>query len=171
MKMPLLLLVPLAFCAAQTQNAPSEHMLKEVRHELVMMPYLSIFDNLSFRVDGDTVILMGQVTRPDIRSNAEKVVKRVEGVEQVVDQIEVLPLSKFDQQIRRDEYLALARNPQLSFYFYQTAAPIRIIVKNGYVTLDGVVGSKADYDLAAMVARTVPGIFSLTNKLEVAGGK
>jgi hyperosmotically inducible protein len=168
MKIPFLILIPLAFSAAQSQTAAvNPHLLKEVRHELVMLPDVSIFDNLEFRVDGNTVTLLGQVSRPIIKSEAENVTKHVEGVGQVVNQIEVLPLSPMDDQIRRATYSALVRQPQLQRYFMQSLAPIRIIVKNGNVTLEGVVSDKADSDVAKITANSVSGAFGVTNNLRV----
>ena len=157
-----------AFLAAQPQNSPAyQRLVKEVRHELVMLPYLGVFDNLEYKVDGQTVTLVGQVTRPTLKSDAENVVKRIEGVEKVDNQIEVLPLSPDDDRIRRAVYIALARSPQLDRYFMQAVAPIRIIVKNGNVTLEGAVANKGDSDIASITAKGVPGSFSVTNHLRV----
>lgn len=168
MKIPYLLLIPLALSFAQAQSVTTnQHLIKEVRHELVMLPNVNIFDNLEFRVDGNTVTLMGQVTRPVLKTDAENVVKHIEGVGQVINEIEVLPLSPNDEQIRRAIYSALVRQPQLQIYFMQALPPIRIIVKNGNVTFQGVVASKADSDLVKITANTVPGVFSVTNDLKV----
>ena len=157
-----------ALLVAQNQNSPAyQRLVKEVRHELVMLPYLGVFDNLEYKVDGSTVTLMGQVTRPTLKSDAESVVKKIEGVEKVDNQIEVLPLSPDDDRIRRAVYMALARSPQLDRYFMQAVAPIRIIVKNGNVTLEGVVGDKGDSDMANITAKGVSGAFSVTNHLRV----
>jgi hyperosmotically inducible periplasmic protein len=132
------------------------------------LPYVSVFDDVSFRVDGDNVILMGQVTRPLLKTDAEKLVRRVEGIKQVINRIEVLPLSPNDQAIRRATYLSLVRQPLLESYFMQTVCPIHIIVKDGNVTLLGVVSSEADANLARLTANAVPGVFSFTSQLEVA---
>jgi hyperosmotically inducible protein len=171
MKVLLALIVTLcapAFVVAQSQNSPAyQRLVKEVRHELVMLPYLGVFDNLEYKVDGSTVTLVGQVTRPTLKSDAENVVKKIEGVEKVDNQIEVLPLSPGDDRIRRAVYMALARSPQLDRYFMQAVAPIRIIVKNGNVTLEGVVGDKGDSDVANITAKGVSGAFSVTNHLRV----
>jgi hyperosmotically inducible protein len=157
-----------AFLDAQPQNSPAyQRLVKEVRHELVMLPYLGVFDNLEYKVDGSTVTLMGQVTRPTLKSDAESVVKKIEGVEKVDNQIEVLPLSPNDDRTRRAVYMALARSPQLDRYFMQAVAPIRIIVKNGNVTLEGVVANKGDFDVANITAKGVSGAFSVTNHLRV----
>ena len=157
-----------ALLVAQNQNSPAyQRLVKEVRHELVMLPYLGVFDNLEYKVDGSTVTLVGQVTRPTLKSDAENVVKNVEGVEKVDNQIEVLPLSPNDDRIRRATYMALMRNQQLDRYFMQAVAPIRIIVKNGNVTLEGVVDRKGDSDMANITAKGVSGAFSVTNHLRV----
>jgi hyperosmotically inducible protein len=171
--MKILLALTVALCApaflvAQPQNSPAyQRLVKEVRHELVMLSYLGVFDNLEYKVDGSTVTLMGQVTRPTLKSDAENVVKKIEGVEKVDNQIEVLPLSPDDDRIRRAVYMALARSPQLDRYFMQAVAPIRIIVKNGNVTLEGVVSSQGDSDMANITAKGVSGAFSVTNHLHV----
>ena len=157
-----------ALLAAQPQNSPAyQRLVKEVRHELVMLPYLGVFDNLEYKVDGSTVTLIGQVPRPTLKSDAESAVKNIEGVEKVDNQIEVLPLSPNDDRIRRAVYIALARSPQLDRYFMQVVAPIRIIVKNGNVTLEGVVATKGDSDMANITAKGVSGAFSVTNHLRV----
>jgi hyperosmotically inducible protein len=157
-----------AFLVAQNQSSPAyQRLVKEVRHELVMLPYLGVFDNLEFKVDGSTVTLMGQVVRPTLKTEAENVVKKIEGVEKVSNQIEVLPLSPNDDGIRRAVYMALARSPQLDRYFMQAVAPIRIIVKNGNVTLEGVVANKGDSEMANIAANQVSGVFSVTNHLRV----
>jgi hyperosmotically inducible protein len=157
-----------AFLVAQPQNSPAyQRLVKEVRHELVMLPYLGVFDNLEYKVDGSTITLMGQVTLPTLKSEAENVVKKIEGVEKVDNQIEVLPLSPNDDRIRRAVYMAMVRSPQLYRYFMQVVAPIRIIVKNGNVTLEGVVANKGDYDVANITAHKVSGAFSVTNHLRV----
>jgi hyperosmotically inducible protein len=157
-----------AFLVAQPQNSQAyQRLVKEVRHELVMLPYLGVFDNLEYKVDGSAVTLVGQVTRPTLKSDAENVVKKIEGVEKVDNQIEVLPLSPGDDRIRRSVYMALARSPQLDRYFMQAVAPIRIIVKNGNVTLEGVVGNKGDSDVANITANGVSGAFGVTNHLHV----
>jgi hyperosmotically inducible periplasmic protein len=141
---------------------------EQVRHELVMLPYYSVFDELSFQVTGNTVTLMGKVTRPVLKSDAENVVKRIPGVASVDDKIEVLPLSRFDDGIRLAELRAVYGNSAL--FRYRLAgpiAPIRIIVKNGDVTLEGVVANQADKNIAGVAANGVAGVFSVTNNLQV----
>jgi hyperosmotically inducible periplasmic protein len=140
---------------------------REVRHQLVMLPYYTVFDNLAYRVDGSTVTLYGQVVRPQLKSDAAGVVKSVEGVERVVNQIQVLPLSPMDDQIRRAEFRAIYGFSDLYRYAEQAIPSIHIIVDNGKVTLVGVVDSTADKNLAGLRANTVPGVFSVTNDLQV----
>ena len=161
------LVMALGLFAQNPNDRAYQRLVKEVRHELVMLPNLNVFDNLAFRVDGSTVTLMGHVTRPTLKSDAENVVKRVEGVEKVNNQIEVLPLSPNDDRIRRDVYLALVRHAQLQKYFMQAVPPIRIIVKNGNVSLEGVIANKGDSDVAKIAANGVSGVFDVTNNLKV----
>lgn len=149
--------------AARTQ----EHIAKEVRHELVMLPYFSVFDNLSYKVEGDTVTLMGQVTRPTLKSDAGNVVKRIEGVEKVDNQIEVLPVSQMDDRLRQRLFRAIYGYAPLRKYDLGTIKPIRIIVKNGHVTLEGVVDNETDKNIANIRANGVSGVFSVTNNLQV----
>jgi len=148
-----------------------ERLTREVRHELVMLPYYGVFDNLSFRVDGSTVTLLGQVTRPTLKSDAEGVIKRLEGVEKIVNQIEVLPLSPNDDRVRREVYRRLAGNNNLDRYFFMAVPSIHIIVKNGNVTLEGVVATQSDKDLAGLQANGAPGAFSVKNNLAVEKGR
>ena len=146
-----------------------EKLAKEVRHQLVMLPWYSVFDNLAYKVEGDKVILAGQVTRPTLKSDAEAAVKSIEGVASVVNNIEVLPLSPMDDQIRRAVYRAIYGDAGLSRYSTQAVPSIHIIVKNGHVTLEGVVDTEADKNLAYLHASAVPNVFSVTNNLVVAG--
>jgi hyperosmotically inducible periplasmic protein len=140
----------------------------QVRHAMLMLPYYGVFDELSFNVDGNTVTLMGKVTRPVLRSDAENAVKRIPGVASVNDKIEVLPLSRFDDRIRLDELRAVYGNSVLSRYgFAGSIAPIRIIVNGGHVTLEGVVANQMDKNIAGIVANGVANVFSVTNNLEV----
>lgn len=140
----------------------------QVRHELVMLPYYGVFDNLAFRVEnGDTVRLLGQVVRPTLKSSAENVVRNVEGVERVINDIEVLPVSFHDDRIRRAAYRAIYGYPGLDRYALQPVPPIHIIVKNGDLTLEGVVASEMDRNLANIRANGVSGVFSVTNNLRV----
>jgi hyperosmotically inducible periplasmic protein len=145
-----------------------DRIYKEVRHELVMLPYYGVFDNLAYKVDPDgTVTLLGQVSQPTLKSDAENVVKRIEGVEKVVNNIEVLPTSINDDRIRRAAYRAIYGNSVLSPYQIRAVPPIHIIVKNGNITLEGVVARQMDKQIAGVQANRVPGVFSVTNNLVV----
>lgn len=160
----------LVTCVSLAQEASPkavERIQREVRHELLMLPYVTVFDNLAYEVRGYEVILHGQVTRPVLKSDAENAVKRVEGVEKVDNQIEVLPTSSMDDQLRRRLYRAIYGYPPLQKYSLGVQQPIRIIVKNGHVTLAGVVDNEADKNAAGIRANSVPGIFSVTNDLQV----
>ncbi|HTP30582.1 MAG TPA: BON domain-containing protein [Candidatus Acidoferrales bacterium] len=149
-------------------QAAYDRLVKEVHHELVMLPYYGVFDNLAYRVDGSTVTLLGQVTRPTLKSDAENVVKRIEGVEKVDNEIQVLPLSSMDDRIRLAVYRAIYGFTGLDRYALQAVPPIHIIVANGNVTLEGVVDTQADKDLAGVRANTVSGVFKVTNNLQTA---
>jgi hyperosmotically inducible periplasmic protein len=153
---------------AQVPPQAEERIQKEVRHQLLLLPYLTVFDNLAYKVEGYKVTLLGQVTQPVLKSDAENAVKHIEGVERVDNQIEVLPTSPMDDGLRRRLYVAIYGEPALEKYAMPVVKPIRIIVKNGHVTLEGVVDSETDKNLAGMRANTVPGIFSVTNNLQVA---
>jgi hyperosmotically inducible protein len=145
-----------------------DRIVKEVRHELVMLPYYGVFDNLSYKVDPDgTVTLIGQVARPTLKSDSENVVKKIEGVEKVVNNIEVLPTSFNDDRIRRDVYRAIYGNSVLSPYQMRAVPPIHIIVKNGHVTLEGAVARSMDKQIAGVQANGVSGVFSVDNNLLV----
>jgi len=148
-----------------------DRIIKEVHHELVMLPFYGVFDNLAYKVDPDgTVTLLGQVAPvrgPSTKSGAEDAVKRIEGVTKVVNNIEVLPLSQNDDRIRRDAYRAIYGNEVLSEYQLRAVPPIHIIVKNGHITLEGVVARQMDKQIAGMQANSVPGAFSVTNNLGV----
>src|SRR5712692_4455840 len=144
-----------------------ERIQKEVRHELLMLPYLGVFDNLAYKVDGYNVTLVGQVTRPTLELDAENVVKGIEGVEHVDNQIEVLRVSPMDERLRIRLYRAIYGYEPLQKYALGVQKPIRIIVKAGHVTLEGVVDNEADKNMAGIRANGVSGIFSVTNNLRV----
>jgi len=174
-RLPLLLLTVMATLWLPAQQHPVsersvQRIQKEVLHELTMLPYITVFDNLAFKVEGDKVILLGQVTRPVLKSDAEKAVKSVEGVEGVDNQIEVLPTSINDDRLRRQLFRAIYGFGPLEKYDMGVIKPIRIIVKNGRVTLEGIVDSQADKDSAGIRANGVSGVFSVTNNLRVAKG-
>jgi hyperosmotically inducible protein len=148
--------------------APNDRLVREVRHEIVMLPYYGVFDDISYRVDGDTVTLFGHVTRPTLKSDVENSVKRVEGVARVVNNIEVLPPSPNDDRIRQAVYRAVYGFPSLNRYALAAVPSIHIISNGGRVTLTGVVDSEADKNTAEIQAKSVSGVFSVTNELQVA---
>jgi hyperosmotically inducible protein len=145
-----------------------DRIIREVHHELVTLPFYGVFDNLAYKVDPDgTVTLLGQVVLPTLKSDAGNVVKRIEGVEKVVNNLEVLPASPADDRIRRATYRAIYGNEVLSQYQLRAVPPIHIIVKNGHVTLEGTVARQMEKQIAGVQANSVPGVFSVTNNLRV----
>jgi hyperosmotically inducible protein len=148
---------------------PQERIKREVRHELAMLPYFTIFDNLEYKVEGNTVTLLGQVTNPELKDDAGRVVKKVEGVEEVKNNIDVLPLSPDDDRIRRQVARSIFATDGLLKYSMSALPPLHIIVKNGHVTLKGVVDNSMDKQLAYNAANGVPGVFSVDNDLQVPG--
>jgi hyperosmotically inducible periplasmic protein len=153
---------------APTADSRLEQRLSgEVRHELVMIPQYSVFDNLAYSVDGGTVTLTGQVRDAIVKDSAEKAIKHLEGVERVDNQIEILPASFNDDRIRRQVARAVFNDSRLSMYAIQPVPPIHIIVKNGNVSLEGVVRTQTDKDDAFIRANGVPGVFSVENNLRV----
>ncbi|HEX4229476.1 MAG TPA: BON domain-containing protein [Bryobacteraceae bacterium] len=162
---------------------------KQVRHELAMLPYYGVFDNIEFQVDGRTVTLLGQASRPTLKSDAERVIKGVEGVTGVRNNIRVLPLSPNDDRIRAAVYKRIYGTPALQKYTSNRHGPIfdsrlsktlgitnnppvgyhaiHIVVNNGHVTLEGMVSRQGDKDIANIKAKTVSGVFSVTNNLRV----
>jgi hyperosmotically inducible protein len=151
----------------RNEKKMQENLVKEVRHQLLLLPYYSVFDNLLFKVEGDKVTLLGQVVRPTLKSDAENAVKSIEGVASVNNQIEVLPVSPMDDQLRRAVYRAIYGDTVLSRYGMSALPSIHIIVKNGNVTLEGVADSESDKNLANLRASAVPNVFSVTNNLTV----
>jgi len=144
-----------------------DKLIREIRHELIMLPYYNVFDNLEFSLNGRTVTLSGQVVQPVTKSDAENSVKHIEGVEKVVNNIEVLPPSNGDERIRRQVYNAIYSYGPLFKYGNMSVPPIHIIVKGGRITLTGVVDSEGDKNLAGMRANQVPQTFGVTNNLRV----
>jgi hyperosmotically inducible protein len=140
---------------------------REVRHEILMLPYYGVFDIIGYQVNGLNVTLTGSVTRPVTKSDAENSVKHIEAVQSVNDQIEVLPPSPMDDGLRLRLFRAIYGFPSLERYDLGTIKPIRIIVKNGHVNLEGVVDSQSDKDTAGIRANSVPGIFEVKNNLQV----
>ncbi|MGB9234149.1 MAG: BON domain-containing protein [Terriglobales bacterium] len=167
-------IILLAAAAAHAQGAQPldekslARIYKEVRHELVMLPYYGVFDNLAYKVDPDgTVTLLGQVALPSLKSDAESAVKKIEGVERVVNNIEILPPSPGDDRIRRATYRAIYGNSVLAPYRLRAVPPIHIIVNNGRVTLEGAVARQMDKQIAGTQANSVSGVFAVTNNLQV----
>jgi hyperosmotically inducible periplasmic protein len=144
---------------------------KEVRHELLMLPYYSLFDDLEFQVNGSEVTLLGSVANPVVKTDAEKAVKQIEGVEKVNNQIKVLPPSSMDDQIRARVASQIFSTAGLSKYSWSAVPSIHIIVDRGHVTLKGVVDNEMDKNLADIAANRVPGVFSVSNDLQVAETK
>jgi hyperosmotically inducible periplasmic protein len=173
----LLLLVPAAWLlnggaalngAAAAQQSEN-YIQREVLHELRMLPYYTVFDDLKFQVQGTHVTLSGEVVNPTLKSDAVAAVKHIQGVTDVTDDIKVLPLSPDDQRIRAAEYRAIYGEPQLQKYAWAAVQGIHIIVDTGHVTLEGVVDNESDKNVANIRANSVPGVFSVQNNLQVAG--
>ena len=154
---------------SRTDDRARRSMEREIRHELVMLPFYGVFDHLAFQVDGGKVTLLGAVTRPSLKESAERVAKQVEGVETVVNQIDVLPPSSADDRIRMATYRAIYGQTGLDRYALRAVPPIHIVVKNGNLRLEGVVANEADKNLAGIQAKSVPGVFSVENNLRVEG--
>lgn len=157
-----------------TGGDPTEqHIAKEVRHELLMLPYYSLFDNLGYTVQGRTVTLTGTLTGQHAvtRNEAEGAVQHIEGVEKVVNNIQILPPSPMDDRVREQVFHTLVRTGGLSKYFWEAAPSIHIIVRNGHVTLEGYVMNEGDKNMAGIAANTAPGIFGqVVNNLKVVKG-
>ena len=158
--------LPLAWAAKNDKGSP-DWINREVRHELVTLPFYSVFDDLAYKVDGNTVTLYGYVTRPTLKTDAERSVRNVEGVQNVVNNIEVLPVSPNDDRIRMAVYRAIYSQPGLDMYSLRAVPTIHIIVKNGNVTLMGAVSNQGDKDRAGIAANGVPGVFHVTNDIQV----
>jgi len=156
-----------AAVAAPRGPADDVRSMEKIRKTLVMIPTYGVFDNLAYKVEGDTVTLYGQVVRPITRKEAERRVARIEGVERVVNNIEVLPLSSFDDSLRARVYRSVFRTASLYRYALGANPSIHIIVNRGHVTLEGVVANRGDAQFAYVAANSVPGVFSVTNNLRV----
>jgi len=163
----LFLFFPLTMLVAQQPD----RITREVHHELVMLPYYGVFDNLAYRVDGSKVTLLGQVERPTLKSDSERVVRKIDGVDAVDNQIEVLPLSPNDDRIRLATYRAIYSKAPLQRYQLSAVPPIHIIVKNGNITLEGVVANEFDKHIAGIAAHGVHGAFNVENNLRVESGE
>jgi len=187
----LLALLAFSFAPSAAQNAPAappqqnaaqdqsmsaneslspqsqDKLIREIRHQLILLPYYNVFDNLEFSLNGRTVTLTGQVVQAVTKSGAENAVKHIEGVEKVIDNIEVLPPSDMDDRIRRQVYNAIYSYGPLFKYSDIPVPPIHIIVRNARITLVGVVDSESDKNYAGVRANMVPGTFGVTNNLRV----
>ena len=161
---------PAAWSQRPASGRGQEVLERQVRKELVTLPFYGVFDNFAFKVDGYAVTLLGQVTRPTLKTDAEAAVSRIESVEKVINQIEVLPLSPNDDQLRLAVYRAIYGQGALERYAVQAVPPIHIIVRGGNVTLEGVVSNEGDKDIANLRAKGVSGVFSVTNNLRVEQG-
>ena len=153
--------------ASIAKESPTAHLEKDVQRELILLPHYSLFDLLRFQVEGNTVTLSGQVTRPTLKSDAETAVKRIVGVKQVVNQIEVLPLSTNDDLLRLSLYRAIYGHGALETLSVRALPPIHILIKGGHVTLEGHVTTSLHKSIAGNQANGVSGVFSVTNNLVV----
>lgn len=151
--------------AESDQALERQQVSKRVRKELVTLPYYGVFDNLAYEIEGRTVTLHGQVVRPSTRTDAARRVAKINGVERVVNNIEVLPLSGFDDRIRREAYRSIFNTSGLYRYAMGSNPSLHIVVNHGHLTLEGVVGSRMDKQLAEFAARGISGVFSVTNNL------
>ena len=151
--------------AESVQGLERQQVSKRVRKELVTLPHYGVFDNLAYEIEGRTVTLHGQVVRPSTRTDAARRVAKIKGVEQVVNKIEVLPLSGFDDRIRQEAYRSIFNTSSLYRYALGSNPSIHIVVNRGHLTLEGVVGTRGDKQLAEFAARNVFGVFSVTNNL------
>ena len=166
----LLAVLPAVVRAQDIRGASNPQLERRVRHELVTLPYYGVFDNLAYQVNGGTVTLYGEVVRSSTRSDAAGRVKRLAGVTRVVNNIKVLPLSSFDDRIRRATYRSIAQMGGLYRYLQGTNPSLHIVVDNGHVTLEGVVSGSGDRNLAYMAANRVSGVFSVDNALRIEQG-
>jgi hyperosmotically inducible periplasmic protein len=153
--------------ASAASDTRSTRVENQVRRELVTLPFYSLFDNFTYRIDGETVTLMSKVSRPTLKSDAEEAVKKIEGVEKVVNQIEVLPLSPNDDRLRLALHRAIYSNTALENLLIRAVPPIHIIVENGHVTLEGIVLNEMQKQIAGHAANRVHGVFSVTNNLRM----
>jgi hyperosmotically inducible periplasmic protein len=170
-----LFLLPFVPVPAQKSSQPpaqfTKRVIRDVRHQILMLPYYDVYDSISFKVEGYNVTLLGKVVHATLKDDAEHVVKKIEGVEHVNNQIQVLPPSPMDDRLRVQLFRAIYGYPALQRYGVGSNRPIHIIVDGGHVTLEGVVDSQTDKNIANIRANGVPGVFSVTNNLAVASSK
>ncbi len=155
----------LALLKTNALAAGGAETVKQVNKTLVTLPFYGVFDHLAYSYEDGIVTLYGQVVRPTTKSAAERSVARLRGVEQVINRIEILPLSSFNDQIRLATFRAIYRQPGLDRLAIQAVPPIHIIVNRGHVTLEGLVPSSGDATRAYLAASSVPQVFSVTNHL------
>ena len=172
--LPAILLVLTVAGAAQTRDPVprgsarfEQWLTEEVRHQLVMVPWYSVFDNLQYKVNGSEVTLLGQVVLDRTKEGAESRVKGIEGVTKVINNIEILPASPNDDRIRQSEYRAIFGGSPLDKYAMGVVQPVHIVVKNGHVTLEGSVLNAGDKQMMEIRAKGVSGVFSVTNNLRI----
>jgi hyperosmotically inducible periplasmic protein len=160
--------VPIANASTATAVNTSS-ISEQVRHNLVMLPWYGVFDNLQFQVNGTEVVLSGEVISEHgiTKDDAANAVKKIPGVTNVVNNIEILPPSPFDNQIRRAEYRAIFSQSDLGRYTLGVIPQVHIIVKGGHVTLEGQVIDQMDRTVAGIAANSVPGVFSVQNNLQI----
>ena len=142
------------------------HLEWTIHEKLAVLPFHGVFDTLNFEVQGKTVTLSGQVVNERVRNSAERAVRQLDGVESVVNQIEVLPSSRRDDALRVRMYRAIYQVQPLEKYGTRAVPPIQIIVKDGWVTLEGVVDSDADRSMAHLRALKVTS--QVSDRLRVA---
>ena len=153
---------------AQTGSAAQPGLERKVFKELRKLPYYGVFDHIAFQVDGSNVTLSGKVANSRNKKDAERWVKDIAGVGSVVNNIEILPMSGFDNSIRQQTVRSFYRNGGSLYRYLQEPNPsMRIIVENGRVTLEGYVANRGDYNLANILANGVNGVFSVKNNLIV----
>ena len=153
---------------AERGNVSSRAIERKVFNELIKLNYYGVFDNLKYKVEGNTVTLYGKVTQPITKKSAERVTRRINGVRNVVNNIEVLPLSRFDDSIRLQTLRTFqTRGGSLYRYFLGVNPSVRIVVDNGHVELEGYVANRGDYNLMNVLANSVPGVFSVRNNLVI----
>jgi hyperosmotically inducible periplasmic protein len=160
---------------AQKNSRPparfTQRVQKQITHEILMLPYYDEFDAIGFKIEGYNVTLFGHVVHPTLKSDAEHAIKKIEGIERINNQIEVLPPSPMDDRLRVQLFRAIYGYGPLQRYGIGSNRPIHIIVDRGHVTLEGVVDSTGDKNLINIRANQVPGVFSVTNNLQVPSKK
>jgi osmotically-inducible protein OsmY len=153
--------------SAQGLSGDASAIGKQVEKKILRLPYYEVYDYIGYTVDGGTVTLTGKVKNGINKNSAKSAVERIPGITNVINHIEILPPSRFDDDIRRGLYARLSNTGGLSGYLWPTNPDVRLIVENGHITLEGMVRNRGDYDAMNIIARGVPGSFSVTNNLEI----